>query len=322
MNKENEKIAIGILAYNVSKYIDNVIDELQDMNLHIYVINDSSSDGTEKKLEKYKEKSNVTVITNSKNLGAGFSLKKLIETSYENGYTFLIKVDGDGQFKKEDVKKIINLYKENEYEFIRCNRFWSQGIEGDIPKKRLFGNLVATIMLQIICGTNKVYDPLNGLFGVATKIVSELDVKHYPKRYGYPFFFSALAIIKEYKTYQLNNVVVYEKQDSNLSPLRVLITLIKLFFKFYYLKIKQKQNIGSLQRSAFFDKVSLFFIANTVLLFVFTIYELVFDISFTRILTLITLNLFFLIASTFFFVAGYKDEKSYRESYISTEKMN
>ena len=48
MNKENEKIAIGILTYNVSKYIDNVIDELQDMNLHIYVINDSSSDGTEK----------------------------------------------------------------------------------------------------------------------------------------------------------------------------------------------------------------------------------------------------------------------------------
>ncbi len=322
MNKENEKIAIGILAYNVSKYIDNVLDELQDFNLHIYVINDSSIDGTEKKLEKYKEKSNVTVITNSKNLGAGFSLKKLIKASYENGYTFLIKVDGDGQFKKEDVKKIINLYKENEYEFIRCNRFWSQGIEGDIPKKRLFGNLVATIMLQIICGTNKVYDPLNGLFGVTTKIESELDVNYYPKRYGYPFFFSALAIIKEYKTYQLNNVVVYEEQDSNLSPLRVLITLIKLFFKFYYLKIKQKQNIGSLQRSAFFDKLSVFFMTNTVLLFAFTIYELVFDISFTRILTLIMLNIFFLIAAAFFFVAGYKDEKSYRESYISAEKIN
>ena len=68
MNKENEKIAIGILAYNVSKYIDNVIDELQDMNLHIYVINDSSSDGTEKKLEKYKEKSNVTEKNCNKNI--------------------------------------------------------------------------------------------------------------------------------------------------------------------------------------------------------------------------------------------------------------
>ena len=176
-------------------------------------------------------------------------------------------------------------------------------------------------MLQIICGTNKVYDPLNGLFGVTTKIESELDVNHYPKKYGYPFFFSALAIIKEYKTYQLNNVVVYEKQDSNLSPLRVLMTLIKLFFKFYYLKIKQKQNIGSLQRSAFFEKFIILYL-NTVLLFVFTIYELVFDISYTRILTLIMLNLFFLISAAFFFIAGYKDEKSYRESYISAEKIN
>lgn len=320
MNKENKEIAIGILAYNVSKYIDNVIDELQDLNVHIYVINDSSTDGTEKKLEKYKEKSNVTVITNSKNLGAGFSLKKLVQTSYKNGYTFLIKVDGDGQFKKVDVKKIINLYKENEYEFIRCNRFWSQGIEGSIPKKRLFGNLVATIMLQIICGTNKVYDPLNGLFGITTKIETELDVKHYPKRYGYPFFFSAFAIINEYKTYQFNNTVVYDDQSSNLSPFRVLFTLTRLFIKFYILKIKEKQKIGSLQRSAFFDKISVFFASQTIFIFVLLIYELIFDISFTRILTLIILILFSILSVTFFFINGYKEEKSYRERYFLYEK--
>jgi len=322
MNKENKKIAIGVLAYNVAKYVHNVIDELQDLNLHIYIINDSSTDDTKKKLEVYKENTNITVISNSQNLGAGYSLKKLIKAANKDGFGFLIKVDGDGQFKTEDVKKIVKLYKENEYELIRCNRFWSKGIEGNIPRKRLFGNLVATIMLQVICGTNKVYDPLNGLFGIATKVTSELDVKYYPKRYGYPFFFSALAIIKEYKTYQLNNIVVYEEQDSNLSPLRVLLTLIKLFFKFYYLKIKQKQNIGSLQRSALFDKVSLFFIANSIVLSVFMIYELVFDLTFARILTLIILNLFFLLAASFFFISGYKDERSYRESYITSENIN
>ena len=37
---------------------------------------------------------------------------------------------------------------------------------GKIPRRRYFGNLFATIMLQFISGTNKLYDPLNGLFGI------------------------------------------------------------------------------------------------------------------------------------------------------------
>ena len=63
-------------------------------------------------------------------------MKKLIETSYENGYTFLIKVDGDGQFKKEDVKKLLTCTKKMNMNLL-FNRFWSQRYKNfDIPKKR------------------------------------------------------------------------------------------------------------------------------------------------------------------------------------------
>ena len=36
------------------------------------------------------------------------------------------------------------------------------GIEGNIPKKLYFGNLIATMLLQFKTGTNKLYDALNG----------------------------------------------------------------------------------------------------------------------------------------------------------------
>ena len=77
-----------------------------------------------------------------------------------------------------------------------------RGIEGKIPRRRYFGNLFATIMLQFISGTNKLYDPLNGLFGINVKVLNFINKKVYPKRYGYPFYFSGLSAISFFKVFK------------------------------------------------------------------------------------------------------------------------
>ena len=121
--KMNNQIAIGILAYNVAEYIEDVLSEVQDLNLNIFVIDDSSSDGTSELLENLKNKYNFKLQKNTKNYGAGYSTKALIENASNDGFKFLIKVDGDGQFEINDIKKIAELYSENNYKFIKSNRF-------------------------------------------------------------------------------------------------------------------------------------------------------------------------------------------------------
>ena len=49
--------------------------------------------------------------------------------------------------------------------------------------------------MQVTTGTNKLFDPLNGLFGISTRIYEMLEAKSYPKRYGYPYFITVSAII-------------------------------------------------------------------------------------------------------------------------------
>ena len=115
------------------------------------------------------------------------------------------------------------MYKKNNYDFIKSNRFWSNGIKGDIPKIRFFGNLLATLFLQISSGTNKLYDPLNGLFGTSLEIINYLDDKNYPKRYGYPYFLTLTAVTNNFKTYQINNVVEYSNENSNLNSVKVFL---------------------------------------------------------------------------------------------------
>ena len=71
---------------------------------------------------------NFTIINNLKNEGAGNSTLKLIETIKNDGFDFVIQVDGDNQFKLEDINKIIKLHEDNDYDFIKSNRFWERGI--------------------------------------------------------------------------------------------------------------------------------------------------------------------------------------------------
>jgi len=318
--KMNNQIAIGILAYNVAEYIEDVLSEVQDLNLTIFVIDDSSSDGTSELLENLKNKYNFKLQKNTKNYGAGYSTKALIENASNDGFKFLIKVDGDGQFEINDIKKIAELYSENNYKFIKSNRFWTGGIKGKIPKKRLFGNLFATILLQIVTGTNKLYDPLNGLFGVSTEITKDLD-KNYPNRYGYPFYITAVSVMNELETFQINNVVKYENQKSNLNPLKVLAILLRLSIFFYFKKIKIKKSIGIYQRSAFLDLsfltsffITLYLIIQTIYIVNFAEYSL---IAPRTILIILFLNL---LLNLLIFVLSFKEEKAIRNVYIDCER--
>ena len=317
-----KKIAIGILAYNEESHIESVINEILTLKKDVYVLNDSSTDETMNILERMNISKKFTIINNLKNEGAGISTLKLIETIKNDGFEFVIKVDGDNQFKLEDVNKIIKLHEDNDYDFIKSNRFWEKGIEGKIPRSRYFGNLFATIMLQFISGTNKLFDPLNGLFGINVKVLNYINKKVYPKRYGYPFYFSGLSAISFFKVFQINNVVTYGSEKSNLSSIRMFFTLIRLTIHFLILKIKNKMLIGKYQRSAFLDSVFLFFLILNFIIFlrfvlIFTSIQ-IFNSSFIGSWALILLLISFF--TVFLFIESFKEEKAIRSDYINNEE--
>jgi len=264
------------------------------------------------------------LIENNKNRGAGYSTHLLLKAIKNDNFKYLLKVDGDNQFKIKDVEKILNIANTQNYDFIKSNRFWVNGIEGDIPKKRFFGNLIATVLLQFITGTNKLYDPLNGLFAIDVKVLDLINFKRYPKRYGYPFYFSALSAISFFKVFQINNTVSYGNQKSNLSSIRMAFTLIRMVVHFYLLKIKNKMLIGSYQRSAFLDIISIIFSILTLIislrfLLIFSPLS-VFDTSYIGSWALIAL--LFFIFTILLLVEGFKEEKSIRNFYVFNEESN
>ncbi len=315
-----KNICILVLAYNVENYIEKVINELLDLELQIFVIDDKSKDNTKNILQSFNNKSNknIEIIENKKNIGAGESLKKLITLAKKNKFDFFIKVDGDGQFLIEDVKKIYDISKKQEFDFIKSNRFWSDGIIGKIPFHRLVGNLIATLMMQISTGTSMLFDPLNGLFGGKTELVNYLDSRMYPKRYGYPFFFSVVSTNNYLKICQLNNTIKYADEKSNLKTLRVFFILMRITISSYFIKIKFKITKDLLQFSAFLDIVFIVFFV----LFLYTIGK-TFSYHFISFNDgnqgqWLILSVAFLFSSIFCFIKSFNIESVFKNENIST----
>ena len=247
-----------VLAYNEEKYIEETIKDYVNDFEKIVVINDASKDSTLTILESLKSSyKNIEIINNLKNLGAGKSLEKAIQQIAFEETKYLIKIDGDNQFKSDDIIRLKEIAEKNNYDFIKCDRFWDGGIEGEIPMIRYLGNSFASLLLKISTSNWYLNDPLNGLFLISTKHLQEFKIPKLFKRYGYPFYistyFSNLSIEKNLKYCQIKNTISYRNESSNLKATTMFFKLV--IFTIYTLikKIKQKMKYSSLQLTSLLD---------------------------------------------------------------------
>lgn len=321
----DKNIAICILSFNTEKYILKVLNDLKVLKFPIVIIDDASNDKSLDVVKDFKKENPDTyceVIENKSNQGAGQSCRTLIKHCKEIGYKYIVKVDGDDQFDINDIKKIILKLETKKYDFIKSNRFWSGGITGDIPKIRYFGNLIATQFLHFATGTNKIYDPLNGLFGINTEISESLNNKKYPKRYGYPFYITSQAILNDYPSLQINNRIKYSDQESNIKPIKLLFSLIRQTLFFNRKKYQLKKVNYKLHKSLFYEIVFKFFLIIELLLilrfvlgYFTTIPLLQTNIAGWGILVVIFASLI-----VFIYSVSFNLENEYRKEFISLDE--
>ena len=323
MSEKN--IAIGVLSFNTEKYILKVLEDLKVLKCPIVIIDDSSKDNSLEVVKSFKEENpdiQCEIIENKSNKGAGQSCRELIKHCKDAGHKYMVKVDGDDQFDIDDIKKIILKLETQKYDFIKSNRFWSGGITGDIPKIRYFGNLIATQFLHFATGSNKIYDPLNGLFGIKTEIYESLNDKKYPKRYGYPFYITSQAILNNYPSLQINNRIKYSDQESNIKPLKLLFSLIRLTLFFNRKKYQLKKVNFKLHKSLFYEVVFRFFLFIELLLIVRFIlgYFTTIPVFQTNIAGWGILVVIFASLTVFIYSVSFNLENKYRKDYISIDE--
>ncbi len=184
------KKLVIVPAYNEEKNIERVIVGIQREapDHDILVINDGSEDRTSEIVRSFES---VNIVDLPMNLGIGGAVQTGFIYCWEKGYDICVQVDGDGQHKPSEIKKIEEPIIRDEADMVIGSRFL-----GSSPYKTTFfrrtGIKIFYFANRLFLG-EKIKDSTSGFRAYNRKAVEVLR-KYYPDDYPEP---EAIFILKK-----------------------------------------------------------------------------------------------------------------------------
>lgn len=155
------KVSIIVPAYNVEKYISKCVESILNQTykkLEVIIINDGSTDNTQKKLMEFED--NRLIIITKENEGVSAARNNGLDIATGE---YVIFVDGDDYLTNDCVEYLLSLVEKTNSEFcISANCYTKKGekqITTDEIKKVAAADAVALLLSpRVIVGCwNKIY---------------------------------------------------------------------------------------------------------------------------------------------------------------------
>lgn len=237
-------IAVVIPSYRVTRHVLDVIAAIPAIVSRIYVIDDACPDGSGKLVESMSKDARVQVIYHSENQGVGGAVLTGYRAAIADGVTVVVKIDGDGQMDPSLITHFVAPIIAGEADYTKGNRFFDLEEITAMPKLRLFGNAVLSLMAKLSTGYWNLFDPTNGYTAIHSDVARHLPFTKISRRY---FFETDLL----FRLNTLRAVVVdvpmdakYGDEVSNLKVSKIvgeflvkhLRNFLKRIFYNYYLR--------------------------------------------------------------------------------------
>jgi glycosyltransferase involved in cell wall biosynthesis len=138
---------VVIPTYNNVKTLERVILGVFEYAEDVIIVNDGATDGSDKIIDKFKER--VTVITHNPNKGKGRALRNAFVKAKELGFDYIISIDSDGQHYPSDLPKFYDAIEKNKGAVIMGSRNMAQA---SVPGKSSFGNKFSNFWFKLETG--------------------------------------------------------------------------------------------------------------------------------------------------------------------------
>lgn len=159
------KTLVTIPAYNESKNIDEVINNINKYNFDYLIINDNSTDNTAQILDDNKYKHLDLPV----NIGIGGVTTVGFKYARDYEYDCVVCIDGDGQHDPAYVIPFIEEI-ENGNDYVLGSRFVNQKKPFSL---RMLGSNIISLLIKIKTGKS-IKDPTSGMRALGKKTISLL----------------------------------------------------------------------------------------------------------------------------------------------------
>ena len=214
-----------IPSYNGEKTIGPIVKEIRKRGLDVIVIDDGSTDRT----EKIASENGALVMRHAENMGKGASLKHGFDYILRGtNFEAVIIMDGDGQHDPGDIEKFITHAEEEDGDIIVGNRM--HNVE-NMPFVRLATNKFMSAVLSAMC-RQSIPDTQCGFRLIRRKTLKELKLDS--DKYDLE---SEILIKASRKRLRIESVpieTIYRGESSEIDPVKDTIRFACLIIKSYF----------------------------------------------------------------------------------------
>jgi dolichol-phosphate mannosyltransferase len=178
-----DTIAVVIPSFRVTRHILGVIAGMGPEVTRIYVVDDKCPDGSGELVRRECNDPRVTVVEHAENQGVGGAVMSGYQAAIADGMAVIVKVDGDGQMDPLLIPQFVAPILRGEADYTKGNRFFDLEQIHTMPKMRLFGNAVLSLMTKLSSGYWDLFDPTNGFTAIHADAARHLPFSKISRRY-------------------------------------------------------------------------------------------------------------------------------------------
>jgi dolichol-phosphate mannosyltransferase len=216
------RISVVIPSYKVIDHIEGVIAQIPTYVETIYVVDDCCPNNSGEYVQKNVFDPRVRVLFNEVNKGVGGAVVTGYKAAIHDGMDIVVKIDGDGQMDPNLIEDFITPIIDGDADYTKGNRFYNLEQIHQMPKIRLFGNAILSLLTKMSSGYWDLFDPTNGYTAVHSDALKRMQLDKLSERY---FFESdmlfRLNIIRA-KVIDVPMDAVYGDEVSNLKVSKVI----------------------------------------------------------------------------------------------------
>lgn len=251
---KDKKIAVAIPCYNEESQIGKVIETMPEFVDHIVIVNDCSTDNTEKVILGYKDKyPHVELISLKKNSGVGGALAEGYKWCLQHKADVTAVMDGDGQMDPNELHNIIDPVATGRADYSKGNRLVVGDSYKKIPFVRFFGNSVLSFLTKIASGYWHVSDTQSGYTAISYNALAAIDWDNTYKSYGRPNDLLVRLNVHNFRVADVPHEPIYHiGEQSKMKIRKVVFTISWLLVKLFFFRLKEKYIIRDFHPLVFF----------------------------------------------------------------------
>jgi glycosyltransferase involved in cell wall biosynthesis len=254
MTYKDHTVAVLIAAYNEETQITQVLKTVPEFVDHIVVVDDASLDETPGVVEHSAEADKrIQLIRLTQNAGVGGAYAVAYAWARDNDVDIAVSVDGDGQMDPAEMTRLIEPVVRGQADYTKGNRLANPRWWRDIPRVRLIGNAVLTLLTKMASGYWSVTDSQSGYTAAGRVALERIDWSGMYRRYGRPNDVLVLANVADCRVADVPVSPVYGVGErSSMKIARVTLSISGLLIRRFWWRLFQKYLLRDFHPLLFF----------------------------------------------------------------------